>query len=141
MRFLKRIFSLKDENPNTKSREGGTETKVHNNTYFLNIPQEQKDKSTSEKHERDNVNKLIKKDGFYDKPHGRSGTIYHVNDGKLCEIDYEISGAAYYDILIYFDSTKEWLLPERRALSSVERTVISEKLKLWLAKKNIKAEL
>ncbi|RZK39764.1 MAG: hypothetical protein EOO90_17460 [Pedobacter sp.] len=141
MGFLKRFFNLKDENPNTKSRDGWTETKVHNDTYFLNIPQEQKDKWTSVKHERDNVSKLIKKDGFYDKPHGRTGTIYHVNDGKLCEIDYEISGVAYYDILIYFDGTKEWLLPEKRALSSVERTDISEKLKLWLTKKNIKAEL
>lgn len=139
MNFFKRLFGSTKRGH--RLPEGWTETKISDNTYITHIPQEQKDKWVAERHKRDKIDELIKKDGFYDKPNGRAGTIYHVDNGRLCEIDFEISGVKQYDILIYFDGLQEWLLPDKKAMTSVEKISVREKLALWLDKKKINAEL
>lgn len=141
MTFLKRLFGLTNKNPENKLPEGWTETKISADTYVTHIPQEQKDKWVADRHKRDKVDELIKKDGFYNKPSGRSGTIYYVDKGKLCEIDLEISGVQQYDILIYFDNLKEWILPNKKVMTPVEKLDIKEKLKLWLYQEKLKAEI
>jgi hypothetical protein len=141
MSFFKRLFGSTNKKQSHGLPDGWTETKISDDTYVTHIPQEQKDKWVADRHKHDNVNELIKKDGFYDKANGRSGTIYHVDNGKLCEIDFEISGVKQFDILIYFDSLKEWLLPDKKALTPVEKLHIKEKLLLWLDSKKIKADL
>ena len=141
MKLLRKIFGLNNTVQNEKLPEGWSQTKISENDYTMHIPQDQKDKWIEERHKRDNVNSLIKMDGFHLKPEGRSGTIYYVENGMLCEMDIEISGAKQFDILIYFDGLSEWILPKKQLLNQDEKTQILERLKLWLEKENIKAEI
>ena len=139
MKSIKRLFGLINKNSGNKLPNGRKETNISADNYVINIPQEQKDKWVADRHKRDKVDELIKKDGFYDKPSGRSGTIYHADQRKLCEIDLEISGVKQYDILIYFDSLKEWILPFKKLMTTEEKAEIKEKLKPWLQNENINA--
>jgi hypothetical protein len=139
MTFLKKLFGLTNKTSRNEFANGWTETKVSADTYITHIPQEQKEAWITDRHNRDEVSKLIKRDGFYNKPSGRAGTIYYVSQGKLCEIDVEISGVRQYDILIYFQDLKEWLLPFKKSLSTDEKQEIQAKLKLWLLDQNINA--
>ena len=139
MKSIKTLFGLTNRSSGNRLTDGWTETKISADTYVTHIPQEQKDKCVADRHKRDKVDKLIKKDGFYNKPSGRSGTIYHVDQGKLCEIDLEISGVKQFDILIYFDSLEEWILPFKKLMTTEEKAEIKEKLKLWLQNENINA--
>ena len=139
MKLFAKIFKAKF----TKSKlpQGWTETKVSEDIYVTKIPQEQKDNWDNERREKDNVRKLSKKDGFHDKPKGRQGTIYFVDNGKVCELFYEISGAKEYDILIWFDQFNEWILPNVESINQVDKQVIKDKLIHWLDSKNIRVEL
>ena len=139
MRLFSKIFKTKDSN--RKLPEGWKETKISENTYLTHIPQEQKDKWGNERRKKDNIDKLSKKDGFHDKPNGRAGTIYYVEKGKVCELDYEISGVKEFDILIYFDQLTEWILPEIETLSLIDKQRIKLELQNWLDSKKIRAEL
>lgn len=141
MDFIKRLFGFKSKNFKSQLPQYWTETKISEDTYQVNIPKNKIDQWNSERHERDKVEILIKTNGFYNKPSGRSGTIYYVNKGKLCEIYVEISGISNYDILINFDNLKEWVLPFKKLITSAEKIVIKKRLKFWLAKENIKASL
>lgn len=126
---------------NNKLPEGWSETKISENQYLTHIPQEQLDEWKIQRWKKDNVTKILKKDGFIIKPDGRSGTIYYVEKERLCEIYFEISGIREFDILIYFDSLKEWSLPNNAEMSISEKKDIREELIVWLKKEKIKAEL
>ncbi|MFC4817411.1 hypothetical protein [Flavobacterium sp. GCM10023249] len=126
---------------NNKLPEGWSETKISENQYLTYIPQEQLDDWKIKLWKKDNVTKILKKDGFIIKPDGRSGTIYHVKKERLCEIYFEISGTREFDILIYFDSLKEWSSPNKTEMSISEKKDIREELIVWLKKEKIKFEL
>jgi hypothetical protein len=111
MKLFSKIFKTGDSN--RKLPEGSTETKISEDTYITHIPQEQKDKWENERRKKDKIDKLSKRDGFYDKSSGRAGTIYYVENGKVCELDYEISGVKEFDILIYFNQLTEWVFPDK----------------------------
>jgi hypothetical protein len=55
-----------------------TETKIYENNYLVNIPEVELETWQITQWKKDNVNKIIDKDGFHLKPDGRSGTIYFV---------------------------------------------------------------
>lgn len=67
--------------------------------------------------------------------------IYFVENGKFCEIDFEISGVSQYDILVFFDGLSEWVFPSKKEMTNVEKEVIKEKLVIWLKTKKIKPDL
>jgi hypothetical protein len=121
--------------------KGWTETKISENSYLTNIPQEQIDQWQIERWKKDKVNKLIQKDGFYLKPNGRSGTIYFVDNNQLCELGIEISGVKEFDIIIYFEQLIEWKLPNKKIILENEKETIRERLLIWLKKEKIKADL
>ena len=118
-----------------------TESKISESSYLTNIPNEEIDKWQIDHWKKDKVNKLIQKDGFYLKPDGRSGTIYFVEENKLCQIYFEISGVKEFDILIFFEQLNQWELPNRKGMLENEKEVIKEKLSIWLGKEKIKADL
>ena len=118
-----------------------TESKISESSYLTNIPNEEIDKWQIDHWKKDKVNKLIQKDGFYLKPDGRSGTIYFVEENKLCQIYFEISGVKEFDILIFFEQLNQWELPNRKVMLENEKEVIKEKLSIWLGKEKIKADL
>jgi hypothetical protein len=127
MEILQRLFGKNKDMSIRKRSEARTETKISKETYFVKIPQEEKDKWETERWRKDKVEKLLKTQGFHIKDHGRSGMIYFVENDKFCEIYYEISGVSQYDILIFFDSLSEWAFPQKKEMMDYEKEAIKEK--------------
>ena len=64
-----------------------------------------------------------------------------MEENKLCQIYFEISGVKEFDILIFFEQLNQWELPNRKVMLENEKEVIKEKLSIWLGKEKIKADL
>lgn len=111
------------------------------NEYWAELSKMENNKWQIDQWKKDKVNKLIKKEGFHIKEYGRTGTIYYVEENKLCQIFFEISGVKQFDILIYFEQLKQWELPLKKNLSDNEIEKIKEKLRTWLQNKNLKSDL
>jgi hypothetical protein len=124
-----------------KLTDGWTETKISEDAYFVNIPQEELDKWKTGRWTKDKVEKLLNTEGFHIKDHGRAGIIYFVENEKFCEIDFEISGVSQYDILVFFDRLSEWAFPLKKKMTGIEKEVIKDKLVIWLNLKKIKSDL
>ena len=121
--------------------KGWTETKISDDFYETNIPQEQINKWQKVRWKKDKLTKLLINDGFYLKTDGRSGIIYFVENNQLCEIYIEISGVKEFDFTIYFDQLNEWILPSKKVMLESQKESIREKLIIWLEKEKIKADL
>ena len=67
--------------------------------------------------------------------------IYYIDNGKVLEIDFEMSGVPQYDLLPYFDNLKGWTIPKNEPFAFNEQTAIKEKLIKWLKSKRIKTDL
>lgn len=139
MKLFAKIFKTKSTG--NKLPEGWTETKVTENTFVTEIPKEQKNKWEKERREKDKIEQLIKIEGFHNKSNGRSGTIYYVEKGKICELYYEISGVKKFDILIWFDQLTDWIFPNKEPIKIEDKEAIKNKLVDWLDQNRIRAEL
>ncbi|MCP4607555.1 MAG: hypothetical protein GY845_02410 [Planctomycetes bacterium] len=115
--------------------------KISEDAYIEIIPQEQIEAWDHERRQKDKLHKLMQKDGFHIKQHGRTGTIYYIDSGRVCEIDFELAGVRELDILISPNAIESWALPEHTVLTQEERDNIRRDLKNWLIKKGIKADL
>lgn len=124
-----------------KLPEGWTETKISENTYLTHVPEEQIEAWEKERREEDDVNKLINKDGFHLISRGRSGTVYYVNSGRICEIYFEISGVEKYDLLFWFEDLKNWFYPEKVTILTDEKNKIKTEFEIWLKTKKIRTDL
>lgn len=78
------------------------ENNTSENDYWSELSKIENNKWQIDHWKKDKVNKLIKKDGFHLKENGRAGTIYYVEENKLCQIFFEISGVKQFDILFFF---------------------------------------
>ena len=67
--------------------------------------------------------------------------IYYIDNGKVLEIDSEMSGVPQYDLLLNFDNLKGWTIPKNEPFAFIEQTAIKEKLLEWLNSKRIKTYL
>jgi hypothetical protein len=124
-----------------KTPKGWTTVKIDDNHFQQHIAEVVKDKWISERREKDNFDKLIAADGFHIKYHGRAGMIYYVDNGKVLEIDFEMSGVPQYDLLPYFDNLKSWTIPKNEPFAFKEQSAIKEELLEWLKSKRIKTDL
>lgn len=124
-----------------KTPNGFTTIKLNDLHYEHEIATVIRDRWTSERHQRDQVNKLIKQNGFHLKSQGRDGTIYYVNNGKLLEIYFEMSGVPEYDLLLSFDSIKSWAIPKNEDLSLTQKKEIRKLLLEWLKESQIRSDL
>lgn len=140
MTIFSKLFSKRNKQSSQKLPEGWTETQISQDTYITHVTEEEKNMWTQNRREKDGLRTLINKDGFHDKPNGRTGTIYYVFRDKICEIEYEISGSKEFDICLYFDQLKDWIMPDNSALTQSEKSEIKEKLIVWLTENKIKAE-
>ena len=91
-----------------------------------------------ERRKKDKVDELITKNGFYNCCHGRSGYIYYVEDGHLCEMYYEASGNEKFDIALWLDFRK-WVRPEAITIPRDKRLEILHKLRSWLQEQKLRA--
>lgn len=96
----------------TKTPNGWTTIKLDHNHFEHKIAEVVEDKWTSERHEKDKLDKILKLNGFHLKSHGRAGTIYYIDDGRVLEIGFEMSGVPQYDLLLYFDNIETWSIPK-----------------------------
>lgn len=124
-----------------KTPKGWTTVKIDNTTFQNHIAEIVKDKWVSERRQKDNFNKLIETDGFHIKYHGRGGMIYYVDNGKVLEIDFEMSGVPQYDLFPYFDNLKGWTIPKNEPFAFKEQSTIKEEFLEWLKSKKIKTDL
>ena len=89
-----------------------------------------------------NIFSIFKKPkGFHIKYYGRADTIYYIENEKVLEIYFEMSGVAQYDMLVYFDSLKGWTFPKDEPFAFQEQSKIREKLIEWLKSKRIRSDL
>lgn len=72
---------------------------------------------------------------------GREGNICYAEDGRLCEIYFELSGVDQFDILVYFDSLAEWTLPVKERISATDKERIRDLLRRFLADNNIRGQI
>lgn len=126
---------------NQKLPKGWSTVKSGDSSYTVYIAQSIKDGWNEERRRKDNVPKLLKKNGFHLVNNGRAGTIYYVKDGQLIEIGFEMSGVKEYDILISFNIVIHYVLPNKVDLSEREKSLLKTELIKWLEEKRIKAKL
>lgn len=96
---------------------------------------------TKQRRQKDKLDKLLKKDGFHMKSEGRFGTIYYIDQGKVLELHWEISGVPQYHILLEFGSLHAWSIPDGTPITPEEEIIIREKLQEWLKKKGLRSDL
>jgi hypothetical protein len=141
MGFLNFLFGHKSNSKIRKLPNGLRETKTSEDTYVTDISQEQLDNWKIEKWKKDKVDDLLNDDGFHLKQDFRGGTIYFVDNGKVCEIYFELSGVTQFDILVFFENLVEWSFPLKTKMTEIEANEIREKLMIWLDKEKIKSDL
>ena len=124
-----------------KTPNGWSTIKIDDTHFQHHIAEIVKDKWASERHQKDKLNELIKVNGFHIKYHGRTGMIYYIDNGKVLEIDFEMSGVPQYDLHLNFDNLKGWTIPKNEPFAFIEQTAIKEKLLEWLNCKRIKTDL
>lgn len=116
----------------SKTPFGWTTIKFDDNHFQHYISERIKETWVAERHQRDNVNSLLKKEnGVYLKMNGRSGTIYVIDQDRLTEIDVEIGMVG---LLLYFKNTTHWILPLKRGLTIEEKKDIRISITSWASK-------
>lgn len=121
--------------------KGWTEEKISDTKLNIYIAEKTQNEWAAERREKDKLNSFITVNGFHIKSHGRGGTIYYIEDWKVLEIDFEISGVKQYDILIFYDSVYYWVLPNKTKISERQKAEIKERLAEWLKIEKTRAEL
>ena len=105
---------------------------------FIHPTLEEMQKSEVERREKDNVDELIAKNGFYNCCHGRYGYIYYVEDGHLCEIYYEPSDGLPFNIALSSLDLRKWARPEGKTIPRDKQLEILHKLRSWLREQKLR---
>lgn len=121
--------------------KGWTIIKVADNIHTFQIAKVIRENWKSAQHNRDNLQAFIHENGFHLKPFGWGGTIYYIDNGKVLEIDFELSSGQKYDMLLSFETVKHWTKPFEQPFSKKEKDAVRAKLFAWLKKKQLKTDL
>lgn len=124
-----------------KTPKGWTTIKIDDTHFQHHIAEIVKDEWTSERHQKDKLKDLLKINGFHIKHNGRAGIIYYIDEGKVLEIYFEMSGVPQYDLLLYFDTLTGWTIPKGESFAPKEQSAIKEKLLECLKSKRIKSDV
>src|SRR5687768_8817061 len=89
--YCRQQISRNEKEIGSKTPKGWTTIKIDDNTREHHIAKIVEDKWMSDRHQKDKLNDLLKVNGFHIKYHGRSGTIYYIDNGKVLEIGFEMS--------------------------------------------------
>jgi len=90
---------------------------------------------------KDNISKLIKRNGFHFKYSGRAGTIYYVVNSLAFEIDVEMCPAGpEADFFIWPRNGRKWAYPEYKDMSEDEYNLMKTQFQEWLIKKKLKVK-
>jgi hypothetical protein len=72
---------------------------------------------------------------------GRIGIIRYENEGKILEIEWELSGVKELDILLAPMELNEWKMPTGEKVPRNEQLVILKELRKWLKSKKIRTDI
>ena len=125
----------------SKTPKGWTTIKLDNDNFEHHIAKIVENKWLNEIHTKDKLDELVKTNGFHIKNHGRCGIIYYIDNGKVLEIGFEISGVRQYDLLLDFDTLNCWTIPNNTKFAFKEKSTIREALLQWLKTKRLKTDL
>lgn len=139
--YCRQQIALTEKEIGFKISNSSTVVKIDSNHFEHYTAEIVKDKWKNERRDKDKLNDLLKKNGFYIKYHGRGGMIYYIDNGKVLEIDFEMSAVKQYDLLLNFDNLKSWSIPKDEPFAFKEQSAIREKLLEWLKSKRIKSDL
>ncbi|MEA5401777.1 hypothetical protein VB776_02545 [Arcicella sp. DC2W] len=139
--FCRKQIIKNEKEIGKKTPKGWTTIKIDDTHFENQIAEIVKDNCTTERHQKDKFNELVKDNGFHIKYHGRAGMIYYIDNGKVLEIDFEMSGVRKYDILLFFDTLRSWTIPKNEPFAFGQQSEIRDKLLKWLKSKRIKSDL
>lgn len=139
--YCRQQLAKNEKELRAKTPNGWTTIKRDDTHYEHKIAEVVEDKWTSERHKKDQLEKLLKQNGFHLKSQGRAGTIYYIDNGRVLEIGFEMSGVPQYDLLLFFDSIETWSIPKGEPLNVNQKTQIRDQLLEWLKTKRIKTDL
>jgi len=87
----------------------------------------------TKRRQMDGVEKM-RRDGFYQRTHGRGGMIYYIQQGRVLEIEYDIAGGNRFDLITNFKGITHWALPTKQDILPEEKAAIRVQLSKWLGK-------
>lgn len=107
---------------------GWTLESISSGRSIVYIPQLQIEKWLNERRSGDNILEILQDNGLHLKMHGRSGTLYYVNQGRIIEIDCEYDA---YGLAVFVNDISHWSFPEFVSLMPAERTKFIEEINEW----------
>jgi len=129
--FCRQQIERNEREINMTTPFGWTTIKIDDNHFQHYIAEKLNEESTEKRRQKDNVVKLINKDGVHLKSHGRTGYLYIVDKGKVCEVGFELG---INGLILYFDSLLDWSLPTKKLLSDKEKEEIRNCITDWANK-------
>lgn len=139
--FCYRQIARNKEEIGLYAPKGWTIIKVADNIHTFQIAKVIKEDWKGVQHKRDNLQEFIKENGFHLKPFGWGGTIYYIENGRVLEIDFELSSGKKYDMLLAFETIKHWTKPFEHPFTKKEKDAVRAKLVAWLKKKQLRTDL
>ncbi len=130
--FCRQQIERNEREINMTTPFGWTTIKIDDNHFQHYIAEKLNEESTTERRKKDNVVKLMHKDGVYLKSYGRAGTLYIVNSGRLGEVWFEMGGLT--GLILYFSKLKSWSLPTEKQLTIEEKVEIRRSIIEWAKK-------
>jgi len=117
----------------SKTPFGWTTVKIDKNHFQSHISEKLKDEWADQRRTKDQVLSIIHKDGVHLKPHGRTGYVYIVDNGKIAEVEFEVG---VNSLILYFSVMTNWEFPTRILLTTDDKLSIKTSIINWATKTN-----
>jgi len=129
--FCRQQIERNEKEINMKTPFGWTTIKIDDSHFQHYIAEKLKEEWVDDRREKDKVFELIKTDGIHLKSHGRTGYLYIVEKGKICEVEFELGTNG---LILYFGKLTDWSLPTKKTLSIQEKQNIKNSITDWASK-------
>lgn len=129
--YCRKQIKRNEQDIKSKTPFGWTTVKFDDTLFQHYISEKLKEEWTTERREKDNVQKLIRKEGVHLKSHGRDGFLYITDRGRIAEVAFELEVNGF---ILYFNSLTDWSLPIKQPLTADDKQKIKIDIKNWAAK-------
>ena len=107
---------------------GWTTYKISENNFKVNISEKLNGEWKTERRKKDEIEKLLTKNGIHFYNEGRNGYIYFVENGKLIEFEWELEVGG---IRLQFEAENHWCLPFKSELKKEDKLRIKNLIIKW----------
>ena len=129
--YCRKQIKRNEEDIKSKTPFGWTTIKFDDTHFQHHISEKLKEEWATERHEKDKVKALIRKEGVHLKSYGRSGFLYITYNGKIAEVEFELGMKG---LILYFNSLTNWSLPTKQTLTADEKQKIKIDINNWATK-------